>query len=246
MIYLQLFFEFLKVGLFAVGGGMATFPFLTDLADKTGWYTQQQLIDMIAIAESTPGPIGVNTATYVGFTTAGLPGALIASLGLITPSVIIILIIARVLARFKDSKLVQDVFYGLRPASTGLIAAAGFSVVLVALTGAQVDSLRELVGWQGTVHWPSILLAAVLLVLTRKVKQTKDLHRGVYRSVGGGWYRLWLCRRVGGKTVPIYHRFLLCAVQFFCSFWFTSGKKIGILIELKGVIFYLVLMDSTQ
>ena len=180
MIYLQLFFEFLKVGLFAVGGGMATFPFLTDLADKTGWYTQQQLIDMIAIAESTPGPIGVNNATYVGFTTAGLPGALIASLGLITPSVIIILIIARVLARFKDSKLVQDVFYGLRPASTGLIAAAGFSVVLVALTGAQVDSLRELVGWQGTVHWPSILLAAVLLVLTRKVKQTKDLHPVVF------------------------------------------------------------------
>ncbi|MBR6573496.1 MAG: chromate transporter [Clostridia bacterium] len=180
MIYLQLFFEFFKVGLFAVGGGMATFPFLTDLADKTGWYTQQQLIDMIAIAESTPGPIGVNTATYVGFATAGLPGALIASLGLITPSVIIILIIARVLARFKDSKLVQDVFYGLRPASTGLIAAAGFSVVLVALTGAQVDSLWELVGWQGTVHWPSILLAAVLLVLTRKVKQTKDLHPVVF------------------------------------------------------------------
>ena len=180
MIYLQLFFEFFKVGLFAVGGGMATFPFLTDLADKTGWYTQQQLIDMIAIAESTPGPIGVNTATYVGFTTAGLPGAVVASLGLITPSFLIILIIARVLARFKDSKLVQDVFYGLRPASTGLIAAAGFSVVLVALTGAQVDSLRELVGWQGTVHWPSILLAAVLLVLTRKVKQTKDLHPVVF------------------------------------------------------------------
>ena len=180
MIYLQLFFEFFKVGLFAVGGGMATFPFLTDLADKTGWYTQQQLIDMIAIAESTPGPIGVNTATYVGFATAGLPGALIASLGLITPSVVVILIIARVLARFKDSKLVQDVFYGLRPASTGLIAAAGFSVVLVALTGAQVDSLRELVGWQGTVHWPSILLAAVLLVLIRKVKQTKDLHPVVF------------------------------------------------------------------
>lgn len=180
MIYLQLFLEFFKVGLFAIGGGMATFPFLTDLAEKSGWYTQQQLIDMIAIAESTPGPIGVNTATYVGFTTAGLPGALIASLGLITPSVIIILIIARVLAKFKDSKLVQDVFYGLRPASTGLIAAAGFSVVLVALTGAQVDSLWELFGWHGTIHWPSILLAAVLLVLTRKVKQTKDLHPVVF------------------------------------------------------------------
>ena len=180
MIYLQLFFEFFKVGLFAVGGGMATFPFLTDLADRTGWYTQQQLIDMIAIAESTPGPIGVNTATYVGFTTAGLSGALIASLGLITPSVIIILIIARVLAKFKESKLVQDVFYGLRPASTGLIAAAGFSVVLVALTSAQVDSLWELFSWRGAIHWPSILLAAVLLVLTRKVKQTKDLHPVVF------------------------------------------------------------------
>lgn len=180
MIYLQLFYEFFKVGLFAIGGGMATFPFLTDLADKSGWYTQQQLIDMIAIAESTPGPIGVNTATYVGFTTAGLPGALIASLGLITPSVIIILIIARVLAKFKDSKLVQDVFYGLRPASTGLIAAAGFSVVLVALTGAQANSLQELLAWRGSIHWPSIALAAVLLVLTRKVKQTKDLHPVVF------------------------------------------------------------------
>lgn len=174
MIYLQLFLEFFKVGLFAIGGGMATFPFLTDLAEKSGWYTQQQLIDMVAIAESTPGPIGVNTATYVGFTTAGLPGALIASLGLITPSVIIILIIARVLAKFKDSKLVQDVFYGLRPASTGLIAAAGFSVVLVSLFDLAAPSLAQMINWKG------IVLAAVLLVFTRKVKQTKDLHPVVF------------------------------------------------------------------
>ena len=174
MIYLQLFFEFLKVGLFAIGGGMATFPFLTDLADKTGWYTQQQLVDMVAIAESTPGPIGVNTATYVGFTTAGLPGSLIASLGLITPSVIIILIIARVLAKFKNSKLVQDVFYGLRPASTGLIAAAGFSVVVVSLLNLSASTLLGMVNWKG------IVLAAVLLLLTRKVKQTKDLHPVVF------------------------------------------------------------------
>ncbi|MDD7311340.1 MAG: chromate transporter [Clostridiaceae bacterium] len=180
MMLLRLFYEFFKVGLFAIGGGMATFPFLTDLAAKTGWYTQAQLVDMVAIAESTPGPIGVNTATYVGFTVAGIPGALTATIGLITPSVIIILIIARVLARFRDSKLVQNVFYGLRPASTGLIAAAGFSVVLLALTGAQVDSVRGLLHWQGSIHWPSILLAAVLLVLTRKVKQTKNLHPVVF------------------------------------------------------------------
>lgn len=180
MMLLRLFYEFFKVGLFAIGGGMATFPFLTDLAAKTGWYTQAQLVDMVAIAESTPGPIGVNTATYVGFTVAGIPGALTATIGLITPSVILILIIARVLARFRDSKLVQNVFYGLRPASTGLIAAAGFSVVLLALTGAQVDSVQGLLHWQGSIHWPGILLAAVLLMLTRRVKQTKNLHPVVF------------------------------------------------------------------
>ena len=174
MIFLKLFYEFFKVGLFAVGGGMATFPFLTDLADKTGWYTQQQLVDMIAIAESTPGPIGVNTATYVGFTTAGIPGAVIASLGLITPSFLVILIIARVLAKFRDSKLVNDIFSGLRPASAGLIAAAGFSVVMVSLVDLQADGLMNMIRWKG------VLLAAVLLLLTRKVKQTKNLHPVVF------------------------------------------------------------------
>ena len=162
------------MGLFAVGGGMATFPFLTDLAEKTGWYTQQQLVDMIAIAESTPGPIGVNSATYVGFTVAGIPGAVVASLGLITPSFLVILIIARVLAKFRDSKLVNDIFSGLRPASTGLIAAAGFSVVLVSLFNLQAQSLVNMI------HWKGVVLAAILLVLTRKVKQTKDLHPVVF------------------------------------------------------------------
>jgi len=174
MMFLKLFYEFFKVGLFAVGGGMATFPFLTDLADKTGWYTQQQLIDMIAIAESTPGPIGVNAATYVGFTTAGIPGAIVASLGLITPSFLVILIIARVLAKFRDSKLVNDIFSGLRPASTGLIAAAGFSVVVVSLLNLSAETLAGMVNWKG------VVLAAVLLLLTRKVKQTKDLHPVVF------------------------------------------------------------------
>ena len=174
MIYLRLFFEFFKVGLFAVGGGMATFPFLEDLAVKTGWYTPLQLADMIAISESTPGPIGVNMATYVGYNVAGLPGGVIATLGLITPSVIVILIIARVLAKFRDSKLVNDIFSGLRPASTGLIAAAGFSVVLVSLFNLQAQGLVNMI------HWKGVVLAAVLLVLTRKVKQTKDLHPVVF------------------------------------------------------------------
>ena len=151
---------------------------LSALADKTGWYTQGQLADMVAISESTPGPIGVNMATYVGFTTRGVPGALTATIGLITPSVIVILIIARMLKTFKDSRYVKNAFYGLRPASTGLIAAAGFSVVLLALTDTAAyqasGSLLDLF------HWKGILLAAVLLFFTRVPKKTKDLHPVVY------------------------------------------------------------------
>ena len=128
MIYLRLFYEFFKTGLFAVGGGMATVPFLYDIADKTGWFTYDKLADMIAVSESTPGPIGVNMATYVGFTTAGIPGAVCATIGLVTPSVILILIIAKFLAGFSDNKYVKSAFYTIRPASSALIAAAGKEV----------------------------------------------------------------------------------------------------------------------
>ncbi len=174
MILLQLFWEFFKTGLFAVGGGMATLPFLYDISARTGWYTTAQLADMIAVSESTPGPIGVNMATYVGFTTAGIPGAVIATLGLVTPEILIILIIARVLASFRQNKYVDAAFYGLRPCSVGLIAAAGVLVVKVSLlnlerfgvTGAILDAF----------NWKAIALAAVLLVFTRLVKQTKKLH----------------------------------------------------------------------
>ena len=133
MILIRLFFEFFKAGLFAIGGGMATLPFLYNISDKTGWFTYGQLADMVAISESTPGPMGVNMATYVGFTTAGPVGAVIATLGLITPSIIVILIIAGFLKAFKTNKYVQNAFYGLRPASTGLIAAAGLSVLSLLL-----------------------------------------------------------------------------------------------------------------
>ena len=133
MLYLQLFWEFFKTGLFAVGGGLATLPFLQDMADRTGWFTHAQLADMLAVSESTPGPIGVNMATYVGFTTGGIGGALVATIGLVTPSVIVILIVAAFLNAFRDSKWVSAAFYGLRPASTGHIAAAGFSVTIFLL-----------------------------------------------------------------------------------------------------------------
>ena len=130
MTCLLLFWEFFKTGLFSVGGGLATLPFLYDMGERTGWFSAQQVADMLAISESTPGPIGVNMAVYTGFVTAGFWGSLCALIGLITPSILVILLIAVFLKAFRDNRYVQSVFYGLRPASAGLIAAAGLSVAI--------------------------------------------------------------------------------------------------------------------
>ena len=178
MLYVRLFWEFFKTGLFAVGGGMATLPFLYSMSDTTGWFSHAQLADMIAVSESTPGPIGVNMATYVGFTAAGIPGAVIATLGLITPSIIIILIIARVLTAFRQNKYVDAAFYGLRPCSVGLIAAAGLLVVKIALF--DFDLFKQTGVLLDLFNWKAILLAAVLIVLTRYVKPLKKLHPVIF------------------------------------------------------------------
>ncbi|MER2150986.1 MAG: chromate transporter [Candidatus Limivicinus sp.] len=178
MILLRLFWEFFKTGLFAVGGGMATLPFLYDMSARTGWFTEARLADMIAVSESTPGPIGVNMATYVGFETAGVPGAVVATLGLICPSVIIILMIARVLKQFRASKTVDAVFYGLRPCSIALIAAAGLLVARI--TFLNPSALADGVNFSELFRWKEIILAAVLLVMTRAVKPLKKLHPVVF------------------------------------------------------------------
>ena len=178
MLLLRLFWEFFKTGLFAVGGGMATLPFLYNISDSTGWFTHAQLADMIAVSESTPGPIGVNMATYVGFTTAGVPGAVVATFGLVTPSVIIILLIARVLAAFRQNKYVDAAFYGLRPCSVGLIAAAGLMVVKIALF--DFDLFHQTGRLLDVFNVKALILAAVLLFLTRGVKQLKKLHPVVF------------------------------------------------------------------
>ena len=174
MIYLRLFWEFFKTGLFAVGGGLATLPFIYDMSDRTGWFTYQQIADMIAVSESTPGPIGVNTATYVGYITGGLPGAIVATLGLVTPAIIIILIIASCLKKFRENRFVDHAFYGLRPASAGLIAAAGFSVVMLAFV--REDAFKASGNILDLFSWKGLALAAVIWVLTNLVKKTKDLH----------------------------------------------------------------------
>ena len=178
MILIRLFWEFFKTGLFAVGGGMATLPFLYDMSARTGWFTEAKLTDMIAVSESTPGPIGINMATYVGFETAGVPGAVIATLGLVCPSIIIILLIARVLKQFRDSKTVDAVFYGLRPCSIALIAAAGLLVARI--TFLNMDALAGGFDLSNLFRWKEVLLAAVLLVMTRAVKPLKKLHPIVF------------------------------------------------------------------
>ena len=178
-LLLTLFFEFFKTGLFAVGGGMATLPFLYDMSARhPDWFTTAQLADMIAVSESTPGPIGMNMATYVGFRTAGILGGLITTLGLVTPSVIIILIIARVLKQFRENKYVDAAFYGLRPCSVGLIAAAGLLVVKIALFDFDAYALSGEIA--DLFKLKALILAAVLLVLTRAVKATKKLHPIVF------------------------------------------------------------------
>ena len=178
LLYLQLFYEFFKTGLFAVGGGMATIPFLTDMSQRTGWFTAGQLADMIAVGESTPGPIGVNMATYVGFTTAGVPGAVIATVGLVTPSVIIILIVARFLQAFRQNRYVDAAFYGLRPCSVGLIAAAGVLVLKLALFNTELYQASGVL--TDLFNFKAIILAAVLLVCTRYVNKFKSLHPIVF------------------------------------------------------------------
>ncbi len=176
MILLRLFFEFAKTGLFAVGGGLATIPFLQDLGARTGWFSAADLSTMIAVSESTPGAMGVNMATYVGFTIArlhgipGIIGAIVATLGLTFPSIVVIVIIAGFLEKFRQSKTVDAVFYGLRPASTALIASAGLTVamtVLVTVGGAAEHAF--------SVHWPALILAVVVFIAMRYTP-LKKLH----------------------------------------------------------------------
>lgn len=123
MIYFQLFIEFCKVGLFTVGGGLAALPLLYDIAENFNWFTRTEVIDMIAISQSTPGPIGINMATFAGYNAAGISGALIASISTTIPAFFIVITIAKMLRKFQESPLVQGAFYGLRPAVAALIVA---------------------------------------------------------------------------------------------------------------------------
>ncbi len=170
MILLQLFWEFFKTGLFAIGGGMATVPFLFDISARTGWFTTSELANMIAISESTPGPIGVNMATYVGFETAGIIGGVIATLGLMAPSVIISILVIKVLLHFMDKPVVGVVFKHIRPAVIGLILFAFWKLAKLTFFGAE-----------NTILWLPLAAFAVLLFC---MTMFKKVHPIVWIGVG--------------------------------------------------------------
>ena len=166
MIYLQLYLEFFKIGLFSIGGGLATLPFLQELITKYGWITKKQLLDMIAISESTPGAIGVNTATFVGINTVNIFGGIIATLGLVTPSIIIIIILSRYFIKFNEHPLVNAGFVGIRAAVVGLIASVAFNLGIGELFN--LNASINLTNLLQMINFKAVLLFAILLFLIFK------------------------------------------------------------------------------
>ena len=198
MTYLLLFIEFFKTGLFAIGGGLATLPFLYNLADKYPWFDKAMLVDMIAVSESTPGPIGVNMATYAGFSAVGVLGGITATIGLVFPSVVIIIIISSFLNKFKENRFVEYSFYGLRPAVCGLISAATFDIITVTLLnldfGASLISLFK---------FKEILMFIILFILIKKTNT--DLSRGSGPGLTVRTKRGMINKSTGGDFYDFHH-----------------------------------------
>ena len=169
MIYLKLFYEFFIIGPLLFGGGLTSIPFLQQLGERTHWFTLAELMNMVAISEITPGPIGVNLATYVGFTIAGIPGGIIATLALILPTVIISFFVAKFLTKFRENKIVQSAFLGLRPASLALITAAG--VTILKLSVMHISLWEETGLLTDLFDIRAVALAVLLLILTNLFKK---------------------------------------------------------------------------
>lgn len=175
MIYLILAFEFFKIGLFSIGGGMATLPFLMDLTTRYDWYTASELANMVAISESTPGPVGINMATYAGYNAAGVPGAIVATLSLTAPALIIIVIIAKFLENFSEKPTVKAVFYGIRPTVAALIGYAVWELLKIALISTVEDVTQ--------VDYTSVFICLGAFLLLQ-VKQLKKLHPLAWIAAG--------------------------------------------------------------
>lgn len=175
MIYLILAYEFFKIGLFSIGGGMATLPFLMDLTNKYDWFTVSELTNMVAISESTPGPVGINMATYAGYNAAGVPGAIVATLALTAPALIIIVLIAKFLENFSENKNVKAAFYGIRPAVAALIGYAVWELLKIAIVSVVEGNVQ--------VNVVNVTVCVVTFALLQ-VKKLGKLHPLVWIAAG--------------------------------------------------------------
>jgi len=162
MIYLQLFWEYLKIGLFSVGGGMTSLPFLFDLTTKYDWFTKEELADMIAVAECTPGPMAINTATYVGYTTAGVGGSVIATVAAVIPSLTISLLVCLLLHRFALKTWLDRAFWGLRPVVAGLIAFISYDLIELSLAADMAAGFASGISW---LHTGLFMLLSIAIFL---------------------------------------------------------------------------------
>ena len=167
MIYLQLAFEFFKIGLFAFGGGYATIPFLYHISQEFSWYTLEELTQMTAIASITPGPIGINVATYAGFKTASFIGALIATTSEMLPSFILVVILAKLLKKYSNNFYVKSLIETLKPISCALLCS-----VALGLLAPEVQSLK------------AMILLGVLLILSWKSKKDPLFYILIAGSIG--------------------------------------------------------------
>lgn len=163
----QLFLQFFHVGVFSFGGGYATLPFLYDIADKFHWYSAKQLTDMLAISSITPGPVGVNVATFAGFTTAGILGSLVATTAIILPSYIIVTIVFKVIDKFRTNKNIKGAIRGLKPAGCALLSAVGIKLLFTS-----------------NLHLLGTLILLGFLILSIKKKQDPLFYLGISAILG--------------------------------------------------------------
>lgn len=170
MIYLQLFFSFLQIGLFSFGGGYAAMPLIQgQVVDIDGWLEMSEFTDLITISQMTPGPIAINSATFVGIKIAGIPGALVATAGCILPSCIIVTLIAKLYLKYRDMAVLQGVLTSLRPAVVAMIASAGISVLITAFWGE--DTVIDLL----QTNWILVVIFLLCVLLLRKTKMNPIL-----------------------------------------------------------------------
>lgn len=163
----QLFLQFFHVGVFSFGGGYATLPFLYDIADKFHWYSTKQLTDMLAISSITPGPVGVNVATFAGFTTAGILGSLVATTAIILPSYIIVTIVFKVIDKFRTNRNIKGAIRGLKPAGCALLSAVGIKLLFTS-----------------NLHLLGTLILLGFLILSIKKKQDPLFYLGISALLG--------------------------------------------------------------